>query len=150
LAFVVGAFFAGIAGSLFAHRDGFVTTGSFDLVRSIELVIIVTIGGLGSIPGAIVAAIVLTWLPEFLRDPVSWLSLLGRPFGVASGEALNLPPKVVNALAVVGEWRLVIFALMLILIMIARGKARSWNWTSRSFRRHRANSASPSAPAGTA
>ncbi len=123
LAFVVGAFFAGVAGSLFAHRDGFVTTGSFELIRSIELVIIVTIGGLGSITGAIIAAIVLTWLPEFLRDPTNWLALLTEPFGIP----LNLSPSVTKALVDVGEWRLVIFAFLLIVIMIARGKARGWS-----------------------
>src|SRR5690606_26084008 len=74
LAFVVGAFFAGVAGSLFAHRDGYINTGSFEFIDSVELVVIVTIGGLGSIPGAIIAAIVLTWLPEFLRDPAGWIA----------------------------------------------------------------------------
>ncbi|HEV7301709.1 MAG TPA: branched-chain amino acid ABC transporter permease [Tepidisphaeraceae bacterium] len=141
LAFVVGSFFAGVAGALFAHLYGYINTGSFELVRSIELVIIVTIGGLGSIPGAIIAAIVLTWLPEFLRDPTSWLALFARPFGVASADELNLSPWLTDRLAQVGDYRLVIYALLLILIMIARAKTGNRNWLPR--RRPRPAAAAP-------
>ncbi len=146
LAFVIGAFFAGVAGSLFAHRDGYITTGSFDLIRSIELVIIVTIGGLGSITGAIIAAIVLTWLPEFLRDPASWIALAARPLGVTSADDLQLQPWLVDTFAVVGDYRLVIYALLLILVMIVRAqRGRSW-WPARSTPRVRPTSTPPSTP----
>jgi ABC-type branched-subunit amino acid transport system permease subunit len=120
LAFVVGAFFAGVAGSLFAHHGGFVTTGSFELLKSVELVIIVTIGGLGSIPGAIIAAIVLTWLPEFLRDPASWTALFARPFGIQSEADLHLPVKLITLLGEVSQFRLTLYAILLIAIMLAR------------------------------
>jgi ABC-type branched-subunit amino acid transport system permease subunit len=126
LAFVVGAFFAGVAGGLFTHRYGYINTGSFELVKSIELVVIVTIGGLGSIGGAIVAAIVLTWLPEFLRDPANWIALAARPWGVKSASDLNLPPELLKALAMVGEYRLVIYALLLIVVMILRSNKIQW------------------------
>jgi len=67
LAFSVGAAFAGVAGGLFAHHQMFIDPGSFTFQRSIETLVMVVLGGLGSITGSIVAAIVLTMLPEALR-----------------------------------------------------------------------------------
>jgi branched-chain amino acid transport system permease protein len=66
-AFATGAFFAGIAGGLFAHIMGYIAPKNFDFMRSIEILVIVVLGGLGSITGSIVATIVLTVLPEALR-----------------------------------------------------------------------------------
>ncbi len=68
LSFIVGAFFAGVGGALYAHYAGFITPQEFGLVRSIEFVVMVTLGGLASISGAILAAVVLTLLPEVLRN----------------------------------------------------------------------------------
>jgi branched-chain amino acid transport system permease protein len=65
--FVVSAFFAGIAGGLFAHFVPIINPGSFTFVKSIEIVVMVVAGGLGSTSGAITAAVVLTLLPEALR-----------------------------------------------------------------------------------
>jgi len=87
-AFVIGAFFAGVAGGVSATWFGNLDPESFRFMRSIEIVAMVVLGGSGSITGAIVAAVVLTWLPEQLRA--------------------------------VREWRLVIYALVLILMMIFR------------------------------
>jgi branched-chain amino acid transport system permease protein len=68
IAFAIGSFFAGAAGGLFAHSStGFITTSQFDTLKSIEIVVMVVLGGLGSITGAVIAAIVLTVLPEVLR-----------------------------------------------------------------------------------
>jgi ABC-type branched-subunit amino acid transport system permease subunit len=73
LAFVVGAFLGGVAGALFAMQERSITPGYFNIQKSIEIVVIVTLGGLGSISGAILAAIVLTLLPELLRtSPSAW------------------------------------------------------------------------------
>lgn len=66
-AFVLAAFFAGAAGALFAHLELYVNPKSFTFMRSIELVAMVVLGGLGSISGSIVAAVLLTVLPEALR-----------------------------------------------------------------------------------
>lgn len=71
VAFVIGAFFAGIAGALYAMQKSSIDPKSFTMQRSIEIVVMVTLGGLGSISGAILAAILLTILPELLRDPPS-------------------------------------------------------------------------------
>jgi branched-chain amino acid transport system permease protein len=68
MAFTIGAFFAGVAGALFSLHERSITPGYFNVVKSIEPVVMVTLGGLGSISGAILAAIVLTLLPEVLRD----------------------------------------------------------------------------------
>lgn len=66
-AFVIGAFFAGVAGGLFAHYLGYIAPKSFDFMKSIEILLMVVLGGLGSLTGSVVAAIVLTGLPELLR-----------------------------------------------------------------------------------
>ena len=67
LGFTIAAFFAGIAGGLFAYRVGFITPETFTFIESIEFLVIVVLGGMGSFTGAIVAATVLTILPEALR-----------------------------------------------------------------------------------
>src|SRR5262245_14966073 len=64
IAFVVGAFWAGIAGGLLAHFIGYLHTNSFGFLRSVEIVVMVVLGGLGSITGAVLAATILTVLPE--------------------------------------------------------------------------------------
>ena len=66
-AFVVGAFFAGIAGGIYAHTVGSIDPKGFDFMKSIEIVVMVILGGMGNTVGVILAAILLTLLPEFLR-----------------------------------------------------------------------------------
>ena len=68
LAFVISAFFAGIAGSLYAHYMGMLVPATFDYNKSVEILVMVVLGGLGNIKGSIIAAIVLTFLPEVLRS----------------------------------------------------------------------------------
>ena len=66
-AFVIGSFWAGVAGGLFAHYMMYLNPTTFMFIRSFDLVVMVVLGGLGSISGSIIAAIVLTILPEGLR-----------------------------------------------------------------------------------
>lgn len=87
-AFVVGAFFAGIAGGLYSHHKTFIGPQSFDFMKSFEVVVMVILGGMGRTAGVILAAVVLTLMPEFLR-------------GMA-------------------EYRMIIYALLIIGLMIAR------------------------------
>jgi branched-chain amino acid transport system permease protein len=68
LAFVIGSFFAGLAGGLFAHYNAYLHPNSFTFLKSIEIIAMVVLGGLGSITGSILAAILLTVLPEALRS----------------------------------------------------------------------------------
>jgi branched-chain amino acid transport system permease protein len=87
-AFVVGAFFAGIAGGLYAHSKQFITPGGFGFMQSIAIVVMVILGGMGNTIGVIIAAILLTLLPEFLRP--------------------------------VAEYRMIIYSLLLIVLMLTR------------------------------
>ena len=66
-AFVIGSFWAGVAGGLFAHYQMYLNPTAFTFLRSFELVVMVVLGGLGSISGSIIAAVILTILPEGLR-----------------------------------------------------------------------------------
>ncbi len=67
VAFVIGAFFAGVAGGLFAHTTTYINPAGFDFQRSIEVVVIVILGGMGNTVGVAFAAVLLTVLAEYLR-----------------------------------------------------------------------------------
>ena len=67
IAFVVGAFFAGVGGGLFGHSKMSITPTGFGFMLSIEYVVMVILGGMGNTIGVILAAVILTLLPEFLR-----------------------------------------------------------------------------------
>lgn len=66
-AFAISSFFAGVAGSLMAHVNQFISPSSFGFILSVSIVIMVVLGGLSSYIGSIVAAALLTILPEVLR-----------------------------------------------------------------------------------
>jgi branched-chain amino acid transport system permease protein len=66
-AFVVGAFFAGMAGGLYGHYTLSIDPKGFDFLRSIEIVVMVILGGMGNTAGVIAATVLLTLLPEVLR-----------------------------------------------------------------------------------
>ena len=74
--FTIAAFFAGAAGTLYGHFFANVKAASFDYNMSIEILVIVVLGGMGSIPGSIIAAIVLTALPEAMREFADYRMLL--------------------------------------------------------------------------
>jgi len=75
--FMIGAFFAGIAGSLYAHYITFIDPSSFDVMESILVVLMVILGGMGTIGGSILGAAVLILFPEVLR-------FIGIPDAVAA------------------------------------------------------------------
>ncbi len=99
-AFSISSAFAGIAGVLFAHYNKFLSTNDFQFIKSFEIIIMIVLGGMGSMTGAIIGAIVVTLLPEILR------SLPDIQMGTTVFKFADL--------------RLVIFALILILTMILR------------------------------
>ncbi|EGF31026.1 Branched-chain amino acid transport system permease protein livM [Oxalobacteraceae bacterium IMCC9480] len=70
LAFAMGASFGGVAGSMFASFQGFVSPESFSLTESIAVLAMVVLGGMGHIPGVILGGIILAALPEVLRHTV--------------------------------------------------------------------------------
>ena len=76
VAFVVGAFFAGIAGGLYGHFKLTITPTGFDFTKSIEIVVMVILGGMGNTPGVILAAVLLTLLPEVLRSMEQYRMIL--------------------------------------------------------------------------
>lgn len=92
-AFVIGAFFAGVAGGLFGHYLRYLNPQTFDFNRSFEIIIMVVLGGMGSITGSVVAALFLTIIREALR-----------PLQQITGFDL----------------RMVIYSLLLIILMLTR------------------------------
>lgn len=86
LAFTVSAFFAGVAGGLYAGYTGILTPGNFTFMTSINILVMVVLGGLGSMAGSIIAASILTALPLALQS--------------------------------FNKYRMVIYALLLIVVMI--------------------------------
>jgi branched-chain amino acid transport system permease protein len=94
VAFVLGSLFAGLAGGLYAHINGFLSPENFNFIRSFDPLIIIVLGGLGSITGTLVAAF--TW--ALLLEGVLRLVL---PQGFET-------------------WRFVVYPLILLLIMLVR------------------------------
>jgi len=126
--FVVSSFFAGVAGGLFGHFVPIINPNSFTFVKSMEVVVMVVAGGLGSTTGAIVAAVALTLLPEVLRSAFTALG---------GGDAV-LAQKV-------DQIRMPIYGLLLVALMLARpqglfGTREVWDVLPRWLPRRRPGS----------
>jgi branched-chain amino acid transport system permease protein len=93
LAFIISSFFAGVAGSLFAHHEQYLNPQSFQFQKSIEIVVMVVVGGLGNTLGVAIAAALLSLMPEALRG---LQELTGTDF------------------------RMVIYSLLLVVLMLVR------------------------------
>jgi branched-chain amino acid transport system permease protein len=110
-AFVVSAGVAGVAGGLFAHYLSYISPSSFDFMKSVEIVIMVVLGGMGSVSGSIIAAFIITFLPEALR-PIQNITHV--------------------------DLRMVIYSLLLILMMLLRpkgmfGRRELWEIPQKKF-----------------
>ena len=92
LAFVISSAMAGMAGVLFGHYTQFLSTNDFQFIRSFEIIIMIVLGGMGSLTGAVLGAIVITIMPELLR---------------------RLPGDF-------SQYRLVVYSALLIIIMLTR------------------------------
>ncbi|MEJ9212143.1 branched-chain amino acid ABC transporter permease [Bacillus smithii] len=68
VAFVIGAFFAGVAGGLYSHNFYIIQPTNFGFLKSFDILIFVVLGGLGSMSGAVISAILLTIISTFLQD----------------------------------------------------------------------------------
>ncbi|MGW3349181.1 branched-chain amino acid ABC transporter permease [Nonomuraea rubra] len=90
LAFLVGATLAGLAGAVFAHKLGTVGYESFDFSESVTLLAAVILGGLGTVPGAVVGASLLFVLPEKLREFSDYRLML---FGLALILIMRFHPR---------------------------------------------------------
>lgn len=105
LAYTLGAGMAGLAGGLYAHMIGYLGPESFDLARSIEVLVTTVVGGLGSMAGQIMSAIVFTFLPEKLQVFAQYqfivygmilaFTLILLPRGLAG--LLLLPPRFIKS-----------------------------------------------------
>jgi branched-chain amino acid transport system permease protein len=102
LAFGLGAAFAGLAGSFFAGRAGFVSPESFTFAESVLVVCIVVIGGAGSLAGVILGAVVFIALPELLREAARYRMLA---FGAAMVTLALVRPQGLLGRTWVGEER---------------------------------------------
>lgn len=99
-AFTLAAFFAGIAGGLYAHQIGMLSPKTFGFNKSIEYLVMVVLGGMGSITGSIISSAVLVALPEFLRGFSEWrlviystlliVMMLFRPSGLMGTREFSL------------------------------------------------------------
>jgi len=103
-AFSLGALWGGIAGTTFANFQGFVSPESFTFMESVFVVCVVVIGGMGSISGAIMGAIIIQGVPELIR-------------GFASAGIINLSATQVTAIS---NYRNLIFGLVLVIMMAVR------------------------------
>lgn len=65
--FALGTFLAGVGGGLYAHFISYINPSDFGFLKSIDILSMIVLGGLGSIPGAVIGAAVLSAAPEFLR-----------------------------------------------------------------------------------
>ncbi|WP_458411582.1 branched-chain amino acid ABC transporter permease [Schinkia sp. CFF1] len=68
IAFTLGSFFAGLAGGLYAHNFYIIQPGNFGFLKSFDILIYVVLGGLGSLSGSVIAAILLTIVSTFLQE----------------------------------------------------------------------------------
>ncbi|MCB0309061.1 MAG: branched-chain amino acid ABC transporter permease [Bdellovibrionales bacterium] len=106
ISFTSGAFLAGIAGALFAHQLSYINPSIFGFIKSFEILIMIVLGGLGSLSGATLAAIILTFLPEALR-PLQQITQI--------------------------DFRMIIYSSLLIVMMLTRpsgllGKRELWDF----------------------
>ncbi len=76
IVFVVSSFFAGVAGGLFAHALQFINPRMFDIIKSTDILIMVYLGGIASIAGSIIGAVIYTILLEILRPLGIWRMVL--------------------------------------------------------------------------
>ena len=106
MAFMVSSGLGGLAGALYAHVYGYVNAQSFNLLKSTEGLVMVYLGGMGSISGVLMAAIVFTLLVEALRFVIPWLN--------DGLHALSLLPADYELSQI---WKWVIIPLTLILLM---------------------------------
>jgi len=108
LAFSIGSFWAGLAGVVYAARMNFVNPEAFKFDYSVLVLAMVILGGMGSIPGVMLGAVLLWVIPWALRDPIPAM--------------LNdyLPPAWASKVPEIQDYRVAIFGLMLVVMMVFR------------------------------
>jgi branched-chain amino acid transport system permease protein len=98
VSFFVNGLLAGLAGGFLAHYVGFIQPSMFGMAKSTELIVMVIFGGMHSVTGAVVAAIILTGLPEILRAAAAWRLVM---YGIAVVFIMVVRPE-----GLMGSWEL--------------------------------------------
>jgi len=109
-AFSLGALWGGIAGITFANFQGFVSPESFTFMESVFIVCVIVLGGMGSIPGAIVGALIIQGVPELIRGMAS-SGLLTTLTGI------KVPAEAQSAIS---NYRYLVFGLLMVVMMALR------------------------------
>ncbi|MGI6163364.1 MAG: branched-chain amino acid ABC transporter permease [Bacillota bacterium] len=109
LAFVIGASWAGIAGGLFAHWFRYLNPSSFAFGKSVEILSMVVLGGMGNLEGPVLGAAVLTYAPELLRGASDFVS----------------------------QYRMLFYGALLVIMMLVRPQGLAGAWVFRGFRLQR-------------
>jgi branched-chain amino acid transport system permease protein len=104
-AFSLGALWGGIAGLTFANFQQFVSPESFTFMESVFIVCTIVIGGIGSIPGAIIGAIIIQGIPAFVQGLA------------AAGKLPGVPPSTATVIA---NYRFLVFGLLMVVMMAWR------------------------------
>jgi len=98
VSFAINALLAGLSGGMLAHYVGFIQPSMFGMVKSTELIVMVIFGGMQSLTGAVVAALLLTSLPEVLRAAMAWRLVV---YGALVVLIMTLRPE-----GMMGTWEL--------------------------------------------
>jgi len=123
--FVLGAAFAGLAGVLYATYNARITPQAFSFMEGVKILLMVVLGGMGSLSGTFVAVIVLYEVPELLR--LSRLTFFGAP---------------------IADWWVIVYALLLILLMILRPEGLLGNRELGALLRRRVPAGEPAGEEG--
>ena len=131
LAFLISAFFSGIAGGLLAHLITTISPGLFTFVLTFNLLIMIVVGGLGSTTGAVIGAVLFAWGGEALR-------VVEQPMAIGSFTIPGIPGM-----------RMVVFSLilMLMILFVRKGitgrRELSWSFLASGFDRLRGTQTHP-------
>jgi branched-chain amino acid transport system permease protein len=100
VSFFINGCLAGLSGAFLAHYVGFIQPSMFGIQKSTELIVMVIFGGMHSVTGAVLAAIILTGLPEMLRAAAAWRLVM---YGIAVVFIMVVRPE-----GLLGSWELTI------------------------------------------
>ena len=106
VAFMVSSGLAGLAGGLFAHILGYINPGSFGILKSTESLVMVYLGGMGSLSGSVISAVLFTLLLEGFRFAIPWIN-----------DMAHLVGAIPDGYQITQVWKWVMIPLILVLLM---------------------------------
>ena len=135
LAFVTAAFFAGLAGGLYAHFKQFITPDGFGFMKSVDIVVMVILGGMGSTVGVCIAAALLTILPEALRFFAQSEALAKATHFFTSGMSVEGQANALERVQGLFANRMIFYSLLLIVLMLLRPQGLFAGWGRKAARK---------------